>query len=125
MALSQGPCRLTGQINGELVYDKLGAMSNVVGSWISTAKGTRRLQYKELAKANGINELLSNCEDTKLRTTIRESAGIHLWVATLDALGQCLRGPIENDDQTAPTLEDADFPPWEEASDDELDDGWS
>jgi hypothetical protein len=122
---SQGPCRLKGQINGELVYDELGAMPNAVGGWISTAKGTQRLQYEELAKAKGINELLSNCEDTKLRTTIRESAGIHLWAAALDALGQWLRGPVEDDDQTASTLEDADFPPWEEASDDELDDEWS
>jgi hypothetical protein len=122
---SRGPCRLRGQINGELVYDELGAMPNAVGSWISTAKGTRRLQYEELAKAKGINELLANCEDTKLRTTIRESAGIHLWAAALDALGQWLRGPTEDDEQTAPAPEDADFPQWDEPCEDGGDNEWS
>jgi hypothetical protein len=67
---THGPYQLHGQINGELVYDELGAMPNVIGSWISTAKGTRRLQYEELAKAKGISDLVTNCDETKLRATI-------------------------------------------------------
>jgi hypothetical protein len=62
----RGPFKLKGQINGEVVFDELGAMPNTIGSWIHTAKGVQRLQYEELAKAKGINELLENCDSSKL-----------------------------------------------------------
>jgi hypothetical protein len=123
-ATTHGPCRLHGQINGELVYDELGAMPNIIGSWISTAKGTRRLQYEELAKAKGINDLVTNCDETKMRATIRDSTGIHLWSASLDALAEWLRGP-EEDDQTTSTLEDEDSPQWDEAPEDDADEEWT
>jgi hypothetical protein len=116
---------LKGQINGELVYDELGAMPNSVRSWIHTTKGTRRLQYEELAKAKGINDLVTDCDDSKLRTTIRDSIGIHLWAAGLNAVGEWLRGPEEDDDQTTSTIEDKDFPSWDSASDDECNEEWS
>jgi hypothetical protein len=122
---SVGPCKLKGQINGELVFDELGAMPNDVGSWISTVKGTRRLQYGELAKAKGINELLVDCEDSKLRPTIRESMGIHVWAAALDALGTWMQGPADDDNQTASTVEDMEFPPWEDDAGETSDEEWT
>jgi hypothetical protein len=120
---NQGPCQLLGHIDGEPVYDELGAMPNLIGSWITTEKGTRRLQYEELAKAKGINDLLTSCDGTTTRVTIRDSAGIHVWAASLDALGSWMRGPDE-DDQTAPTVEDEEFPRWEDVAEDEPEDDW-
>jgi hypothetical protein len=58
----RGPCKIVGHIGGALVYDEKGAMPNDVGSWIATAKGIRCLQYEELAKAKGIDDLLVACD---------------------------------------------------------------
>jgi hypothetical protein len=101
-SVPHGPCQVRSHINGEPVYEELGAMLNEVGRWISMVKGTRRLQYEELAKAKGINEILADCGDKSARPPIQESVGIHLWSAGLDALGLWLCGPTTDDD-TAPT----------------------
>jgi hypothetical protein len=122
----QGPCQIHRQINGEPVYDELGAMPNNVGSWIATVKGTRRLQYEELAKAKakGINDIVTNCDANSVRPAIRNSTGIHLWSAALDALGLWMCGP-EDDDATVSTAEDTEFPPWEDGSDSNNDKDWA
>jgi hypothetical protein len=120
----QGPCRIHGQINGELVYDELGAMPNNVGSWIATEKGTRHLQCEELAKAKGINNIVENCDKNSVRPAIKNIAGIHLWSASLDALGLWMRGS-EDDDAMVSTAKDTEFPPWKDGSDSEDDEDWT
>jgi hypothetical protein len=120
----RGPCHIQGHIGGELVFDELGAMPDVVGSWISTKKGIRRLQYEELAKAKGINDLVKFCDDKALRSTIRDSSGIHVWAAALDALGEWLRDPAEDDD-TVSTSSDDSFPRWEDAETGETEEEWT
>jgi hypothetical protein len=119
-----GPCHIQGYIGGELVFDELGAMPNVVGSWISTKKGIRQLQYEELAKAKGINDLVKSCDDKALRSTIRDSSGIHVWAATLDALGEWLRDPTEDND-TVSTSSDDLFPRWEDEENGETEEEWT
>jgi hypothetical protein len=120
----RGPCHINGHINGELVFNELGAMPNEIGSWISTGKGTRRLQYEELAKAKGINDLVTNCDDKSVRSAIKNGVGIHLWSASLDALGLWMRGP-DDDNVTASTVEDEDFPQWEDESESESNEEWT
>jgi hypothetical protein len=121
---SRGPCQLQGHIGGELIYDELGAMPNVVGSWISTRKGIRRLQYEELAKAKGINDLVESCEDKVLRSTIRDSMGVHVWAAALDALGSWMQDP-DDDDDTVSTTSVPSFPKWSDDKEDDSEAEWT
>jgi hypothetical protein len=93
----QGPCKIVGHIGGEFVYDELGAMPNTVGSWISTTKGIRRLQYEELAKAKGMDDLVVACDRMQTRVSVRKSKGIHVWSAALEALGCWMREPEVED----------------------------
>jgi hypothetical protein len=99
-------------------------MPNVVGSWISTQKGIRRLQYEELAKAKGIKDLVKSCEDKALRSTIRDSMGIHVWAAALDALGSWMQDP-DDDDDTVSTKSDPSFPKWNDDEEDDSDAEWT
>jgi hypothetical protein len=100
-------------------------MPNNVGSWIATVhQRTRRLQYEELAKAKGINNIITNCDKSSVRPAIRNSAGIHLWSASLDALGLWMRGP-EEEDAMVSTTEDPEFPQWEDGSDDDANGDWA
>jgi hypothetical protein len=51
--------------------------------------------------------------------------GIHVWAAALDALGQWMQGPEDDDNQTASTVEDTEFPPWEDDADENADEEWT
>jgi hypothetical protein len=122
----RGPCEIVGHIGGELVYDEKGAMPNDVGSWISTTKGIRRLQYEELAKAKGLDELLLACERSHTRSSIRQSKGIHVWSAALEALGCWMREPEEDVPKTIREEASREIPSWNEEEDESAgDESWS
>jgi hypothetical protein len=114
----QGPCQILGHISGELVYDEQGAMPNDVGSWISTTKGIRRLQYEELAKAKGMDDLLLACERSHTRSSIRQSKGIHVWTAALEALGVWMRGPEEEVPKNILEEASREIPSWNNEGED-------
>jgi hypothetical protein len=114
----QGPCKIVGHIGGEFVYDEMGAMPDDVGSWISTTKGIRRLQYEELAKAKGMDDLLLACERSHTRSSIRQSKGIHVWSAALEALGCWMRGPETDDPKIIRDEASGKIPSWNEEEND-------
>jgi hypothetical protein len=120
----RGPCQILGHISGELVYDEQGAMPNEVGSWISTTKGIRRLQYEELAKAKGMEDLLLACERAHTRSSIRQSKGIHVWTAALEALGVWMRGPEEEVPKNILKEASREIPSWNDEGEDRKE-SWS
>jgi hypothetical protein len=85
------PGHVTSHIGGSPVYRETGVMPDEVSSWIHIAKGTRRLQYSELAKAKGITKATKDYTSSGARAAIRDGTCIHVWTAALDTIADWLR----------------------------------
>ena len=84
----------------------------VLGSWIGTEQGIRRLQYEELGKAKGLNDILTDCSSTQARKAITRGAGIHLWTVALDTVSAFLEEPIEAEVKLGVMGQDQQTEPW-------------
>jgi hypothetical protein len=54
------PCTVERRVGWSPIFEERGAMPDVIASWIGTERGVHQLQYKELAKAKGMETLLMN-----------------------------------------------------------------
>jgi hypothetical protein len=85
------------------VYQETGVMPDEVSSWVQTVKGTRRLQYSELAKAKGITEATKDLTSNGARAAIRDGTCIHVWTAALDTIADWLRTDPQMAGPTTPS----------------------